>query len=74
VYVCPAGAVHAVAVTVVHPILNVFQITEIDVPYGFVTDPLLTVPYDSLFDAIVTEYSFISSLKFPVIAHHSATA
>jgi hypothetical protein len=51
--VCPA-ADHVVAVTIVHPILNVFQITEIDVPYGFVTEPLSTVPYVVLFDAILT--------------------
>jgi hypothetical protein len=57
VYVCPAGAVHVVAVTIVHPIFNVFPLSVIVVQYGFVTESLLTVPYSALFDAILTEYS-----------------
>jgi hypothetical protein len=65
VYVYPAGAAHVVAVTVTSSIVNVpFPLSIIGVHCGFVTNPLLTVPYVVLFDAILTSYSFLSQTAY----------
>jgi len=53
-YVRCAVCVFGVAVTVLLPIVKIFEFIEISVQYGTVTDGTSTVPEFVLFDTILT--------------------